>query len=111
MLVSGIVLICVFVLTLVFGILRIVNAAPQRVISATTMSSAVIITDESSNTDQSALANKVTTTSDTYALAEDVTKLIIELIFILFAILGTFILHRYVKTKYAGVPTDEPKAA
>ena|SRR5690349_4243953 len=106
MLVSGIVLICVFILTLVFGIIRIINTAPQRVISTPPISGDVVIAAESLNVDQS---NTVKSTSDKYALAEDVTKLIIELVFILFAILATFILHRYVKTKYAAVPTTEPK--
>jgi hypothetical protein len=48
---------------------------------------------------------------DTPSISEDVTGLIIELISILFAILGTFILFRYVKTKYSSVPTTEPPAA
>jgi ribose/xylose/arabinose/galactoside ABC-type transport system permease subunit len=109
MLVSGIVLICVFVLTLVICILRIVNKAPHRVISAITMSCVAIIADESSNADQPAFANKVTSTSDAYTRAEDVTKLIIELIFILFAIIATFVLYRYAKGKYAAVPTGESK--
>ncbi|CAF4268913.1 unnamed protein product, partial [Adineta steineri] len=34
-------------------------------------------------------------------------KLIIELVFTLFAILATFALFRYVKGKYAAVPTRE----
>jgi len=109
MLVSGIVLICVFILTLVFGIIRIINTAPHRVITATTVSSLVMGADESSNAAQ---ANKVASTSDSYALAEDITKLIIELISILFAILGTFVLFRYVKAKqYAAVPTGETKSS
>lgn len=45
--------------------------------------------------------------SDKYALAEDVTKLAIELVFTLFAILATFALFRYVKAKYAAIPTRE----
>ncbi|CAF0958137.1 unnamed protein product [Adineta steineri] len=103
MLVSGIVLICVFVLTLVFGVIRIVNMAPHRVITAT-LSPTV---DGSSNSIGE--SNKITTTKDTYALAEDVTELIIELVFILFAILATFVLYRYVKAKYTPVSTTETK--
>ncbi len=111
MLVSGGVLICVFVLTLVFGILRIVNTAPHRVIHTTTMTNVAVSADDSSNAAQEKLPNKPTSTSDIYALAEDVTKLIIELVFILFAILATFILQRYVKAKklYESVPTAEKK--
>jgi len=109
MLVSAIVLIVVFVLTLVFGVLRIVNTAPQRVIHAPPISNTVSDGDESSGAIQPILADKPTSKSDNYALAEDVIKLIIELVMILFAILATFILHRYVKEKYASVPTTEPK--
>ncbi len=109
MLVSGVVLICVFILTLVFGIIRIVNTAPHRVITATSELNTGTNSDASSNTVQVVSSDKVASTSDTYALVEDITKLIIELIFILFAILGTFVLFRYVKAKYAAVPTTEQK--
>jgi beta-lactamase regulating signal transducer with metallopeptidase domain len=112
MLVSGVVLICVFILTLVFGIIRIVNTAPHRVITATSELNTGTNSDASSNTVQVVSSDKVASTSDTYALVEDITKLIIELIFILFAILGTFVLFRYVKAKkeqYAAVSTTEQK--
>jgi len=110
MLVSAIVLIFVFVLTLVFGVIRIVNTAPQRVIHPPPISNVALDSDGSSGAVQPILADKATSQSDTYALAEDVIKLIIELVMILFAILGTFILHRYVKEKiYNAVPTNEPK--
>ena len=105
MLVSGIVLICVFVLTLVFGIIRIVNTAPQRRIDATPSVSLGDTSDDPHGS--SSASNKAT---DTYALAEEVSKLIIELVAILFAILGTFVLFRYVKRKYEEVQTAEPKA-
>ncbi|CAF0976217.1 unnamed protein product [Adineta ricciae] len=104
MLVSGIVLICVFVLTLVFGIIRIINTAPQRRIDATP---SVSLGDTSDDLSRSSTSDK---TTDTYALAEEVSKLIIELVAILFAILGTFVLFRYVKRKYEEVQTAEPKA-
>jgi len=108
--VSGVVLICVFVLTLVFGVLRIVNTAPQHVILATTMTNVAQFADDSSDAAKEKLPNKATSTSNNYALAEDVTKLIIELVFILFAILATFILQRYVKAKiYAPLATTEKK--
>lgn len=53
------------------------------------------------------LNNDIKFTADKYALAEDVTKLAIELVFTLLAILATFALFRYVKAKYAQVPTRE----
>lgn len=102
LLISGIVLIAVFILTLVFGVLRIVNGMPQKTITTTDYDSSSVV--------QSTSGNLAKTSSDKYALAEDMAKLIIELIFILFAILGTFVLHRYVKDKYAAVATTEPKA-
>ncbi len=106
-LVSGIVLIVVFVLTLVFGIIRIVNTVSHR----TTKSNALLMVDDDSlDGKRPTQEHSVTGTLDNYAVAEDVTKLIIELIFTLFAILGTFILYRYVKEKkYASVATNEPK--
>ncbi len=106
MLVSGVVLIVVFVLTLVFGIVRIVNLPSQQV-KAKTPGPKITLDDVSLDQDRSTSDYNVT---DFYTIAEDVTKLIIELIFILFAILATFILYRYVKGKYASVPTAEPKA-
>ncbi|CAF3440486.1 unnamed protein product [Rotaria socialis] len=109
MLVSGIVLIVVFILTLVFGIIRIVNTAPLRVVSATTQRSSVIdgaIDDSHQSNDELTKSNA--TKTDSYAIIEDVTKLIIELVAILFAILATFILYRYVKSKYDPVATKEP---
>ncbi|UJR35684.1 hypothetical protein I4U23_028433 [Adineta vaga] len=111
MLVSGVVLICVFVLTLVFGIVRIINTAPHRTISATITPSDVAYSDSLADKLQPITSDKATTTTttDTYILAEEVTKLIIELVSILFAILGTFVLFRYVKGKYASVPTTESK--
>jgi hypothetical protein len=107
LLVSGVVLIFVFVLTLVFGIIRIVNAAPNRVVTKTMGSDVMINSVESGDIPTATLTNDIKSTSDIYALAEDITKLIIELIFILFAILATFALFRYVKAKYAEVPTRE----
>lgn len=98
---SGIVLIVVFILTLVFGILRIINGMPHATITSTD--------DDSSSIVRPTADYQTNTSSYKYALAEDVTKLIIELIFILFAILGTFVLHRYVKQKYSPVATTEPK--
>jgi uncharacterized protein YoxC len=103
-LISGIVLIIVFGLTLVFGVINIIKTAPHRVITATPVSN--VMTDVND-------ALGVTTTNqnniipDTYALAEDITKLVVELIAILFAILGTFILYRYVQEKYLAVATTE----
>lgn len=111
MLVSGIVLIVVFILTLVFGILRIVNITSQQIITATSKPNIRLTDDDLLNADHSTSEHKVASKSDSYAIAEDVTKLIIELVFILFAILGTFILHRYVKSKYAPVSTAEPTSA
>ena len=101
LLISGIVLIVVFISTLVFGVLRIVNDMPQGTITTTNYDSSSVV--------QPTSGTLVKTSSNKYALAEDMAKLIIELIFILFAILGTFVLHRYVKDKYAAVPTTEPK--
>ncbi|CAF2929434.1 unnamed protein product [Rotaria sp. Silwood2] len=109
MLVSGIVLICVFILTLVFGIIRIINTAHLRVVTATAASNVVHDGDESLDAVRVDLVTKAEKTTDNYALIEDITKLIIELIAILFAILATFILYRYVKAKYAEVPTNESK--
>jgi hypothetical protein len=101
LLVSGVVLIFVFVLTLVFGIIRIVKTTPNREAG----SNVLIHTDESENIDTKTVANAVANAQDTYALAEDITKLIIELVFTLFAILATFALFRYIKAKYTAVPT------
>jgi hypothetical protein len=100
-------LIFVFVLTLVFGIIRIVNTAPNRLVTKNPASNVVINQDESVDIVPTTLVNDITSNSDKYALAEDVTKLIIELVFTLFAILATFALFRYVKAKYAAVPTRE----
>ncbi len=104
LLVSGVVLIFVFVLTLVFGIIRIVNTAPNRL--AATGPASKVLTDTNEPT-ETTLVNELKGDSDKYALAEDVTKLTIELIFTLFAILATFALFRYVKGKYAAVPTRD----
>jgi hypothetical protein len=109
MLVSGVVLIFVFILTLVFGILRILKATPHRTITET-----VIRGDPSDSNQPSsdAIVREQTRVSNSYVIAEDVTGLIIELVSILFAILGTFVLFRYVKTKnYTAVATREPAAA
>ncbi|CAF5040206.1 unnamed protein product, partial [Rotaria sp. Silwood1] len=95
----------------VFGIVRIIKTAPLRVVTATVASNGMIDGDESLDAAQAGSVKKATVTTDTYALIEDITKLIIELIAILFAILATFVLFRYVKAKYAEVPTNEPKAA
>jgi magnesium-transporting ATPase (P-type) len=104
LLVSGVVLIFVFVLTLVFGIIRIVNTAPNRLVTKGPASK--VLTDLDGPT-ETTLGNELKVDSDKYALAEDVTKLTIELIFTLFAILATFALFRYVKGKYAAVPTRD----
>ena len=105
LLVSGIVLIVVFILTLVFGILRIINGTAQHTHTATTMTNVVYPDADSSRPTGDHYGRSAT---DKYALAEDMTKLVIELIFILFAILATFFLYRYIKAKYAAVPTAEP---
>lgn len=93
MIVSGIVLIFVFILTLVFGILRIIKSTSHQTMVED------ITTDVSNST------------SSEYVVAEDVVGLVIELLSILFAILGTFVLYRYVKSKYGPVATTEPDAA
>jgi hypothetical protein len=111
MMVSGVVLIVVFILTLVFGIIRIVNAPSQKVLVVPSRPRISLTDQDSSDTDRSMSEQKITSGSDIYLVAEDVTKLIIELVFILFAILGTFILHRYVKAKYSPVSTNEPTTA
>lgn len=95
MLVSGGVLIFVFILTLVFGILRILQLASTG----------------SFRNDAKPSDSESETGTNSYEVAEAVTGLIIELISILFAILGTFVLFRYVKNKYASVPTSEPSGA
>ena len=107
LLVSAIVLIFVFILTLVFGIIRIVNTAPTRVVPSSPASNTLINQDESVDLTAATSENNIKAHSDSYALAEDITKLIIELIFTLLAIFATFALHRYVKAKYAAVPTRE----
>jgi len=106
LLVSGVVLIFVFVLTLVFGIIRIVNTGPRRQVTTPKDSSVLINVDESVDIATKTSVNGIENNSDIYALSEDVTKLIIELIFTLLAILATFALFRYVKAKYAAVPTS-----
>ncbi|CAF3781871.1 unnamed protein product [Adineta steineri] len=103
LLVSGVVLVFVFILTLVFGIIRIVKTAPDRTLPPPTQTSF----ESSDMITTTTLANDIKSNSDIYALAEDITKLIIELVFTLFAILATFALFRYVKGKYAAVPTRE----
>lgn len=107
MLVSGIVLICVFILTLVFGIIRIINTAPLRVVEVTTLANAFVNGDGYSDSPKP----RKTAKTNSYAIIEDVVQLIIELISILFAVLGTFVLYRYVKSKYTAVPTAEQKAS
>ena len=109
MLVSGVVLILVFIITLVFGILRITKTAHNRGKSSAVVASNSVDADLYGSKVIEAGAN--VDSSDSYALAEDVAGLIIELVAILFAILGTFVLFRYVKAKYAAVPTTEPKPA
>lgn len=108
MLVSGVVLIFVFILTLVFGILRILKATPHRAITETGVRGDSSGLDEGSG---GVVVKENMRLTDSHALAEDVTGLIIELISILFAILGTFVLFRYVKVKYSPVATREPAAA
>jgi hypothetical protein len=107
LLISGVILIFVFILTLVFGIVRIVNTAPNRIVSSTPAPTVLINQDESVDITTTNLDNSAKSNSDIYALAEDITKLAIELIFTLLAILATFGLFRYVKAKYASVPTRE----
>ena len=106
LLVSGVVLIFVFILTLVFGIIRIVNNVPIRAV--TTTPDATVLINPAELTEP-VTVEQPKASSDKYALAEDVTKLAIELIFTLFAILATFALFRYVKAKqqYAAVSTRE----
>jgi hypothetical protein len=106
LLVSGVVLIFVFVLTLVFGIIRIVNTGPRHQVTTPKDSSVLINVDESVDIATKTSVNGIENNSDIYALSEDVTKLTIELIFTLLAILATFALFRYVKAKYAQVPTS-----
>ncbi|CAF1340142.1 unnamed protein product [Rotaria sordida] len=126
MLISGIVLICVFVLTLVFGIIRIINTVPCHGATRKTASNIVMDLDELSNEAKAPSADKCTNTSDIvaknftklvieliailFSIPEETTKLIIELIAILFAIPAMFILYRYVNAEYAPVPTRSPKA-
>jgi hypothetical protein len=81
LMISAIVLIVVFILTLVFGIVRIVKLASHQYVQATTMNE-----------------------PDMFSLMENITKLIVELLAILFAILATFVLFRYIKRKVAAVP-------
>ncbi|CAF0948810.1 unnamed protein product [Rotaria sordida] len=107
LMVTGIVFIFVFGLTLVFGIIRIIKTAPNRLVATTKAPSVLINADESVNTVTETYSNENTMIPDTYAVTEDITKLVIELIFILFAILGTFTLMRYIKGKYAPVPTRD----
>ncbi|CAF0790081.1 unnamed protein product [Didymodactylos carnosus] len=85
MLISGVVLIAIFILTLIFGIVRIVKSSDYRGASLTEGETGIKIK------------------TDSYALAEDVAKLIIELVSILFGILATFFLYRYFKVKYTEV--------
>lgn len=104
---SGIVLVFVFILTLTFGVLRIVNTAPSRLLTTTEAPAVLVNQDESVGDVTATITNTYKPQSDRYALAEDVTKLIFELVSILLAILATFALFRYVKAKYAAVPTRE----
>ena len=103
--VSGIVLILVFVITLAFGIMRILNTASRQTSSKGSTS------DQSSKSDASDFEVDQLKANHNYSVAEDITGLIIELVSILFAILGTFILFRYLKEKYAPVATSEAAAA
>ncbi|CAF3339175.1 unnamed protein product [Rotaria socialis] len=105
LMVSGIVFILVFGLTLVFGILRIVKTAPQNIATTTAAPKISVPTDDSINDASTQINNDNNSNTYIYALTEDITKLVIELIFTLFAILGTFTLMRYIKAKYAPVPT------
>ena len=104
---SGFVLTFVFILNLVFGIIRIVKTAPNRLTSSTNAPHVLINTDESADVVSPTVATVMSSGSDTYALAEDVAKLVVELIAILFAILATFVLVRYIKAKYAPVSTRQ----
>ena len=109
MLISGVVLIFVFIMTLVFGILRITKSAHSRGKSSAVVASNPVGSDDYGN--KVAEAASVAGLSDSFSLSEDVAGLIIELVAILFAILGTFVLFRYVKAKnYAAVPTNEATA-
>lgn len=103
MLISGVVLICVFILTLVFGIIRIMKTIPHRVIVVKPVSNVMLDTDEPNQ------ATKTISTTDNYILMEDITKLIFELMAMLLAIIGTFVLYRYIKSKYSPVSTTVPK--
>lgn len=104
--VTGIIFIGVFSLTLIFGIIRIIKAAPHRTVTSTSAASVLTNNDESTNIIRSQSSSDGTNNSDIYAVSEDITKLVIELIFTLFAILATFALMRYIKGKYAAVPTQ-----
>ncbi|CAF3446446.1 unnamed protein product, partial [Rotaria sp. Silwood2] len=103
LLVSGIVLICVFI----FGIVRIINTESLRIATAPTVPKVLTDDNKASYAVEAESVSKATATKDTYALIEDVTKLIIELIAILVAIFAAFFLFRYVKTKYSQVPISE----
>lgn len=59
-------------------------------------------TVEATSTDETP---NVVVESDIFAVTEAVVQLSIELLAILFAILATFVLIRYIKTKYAPVST------
>jgi hypothetical protein len=107
LLVSGFVLTFVFILNLVFGIIRIVKTAPNRLASSTSAPHVLINTDDSSDVISPTVATMMRSTADTYALAEDVAKLAVELVAILLAILATFVLVRYIKSKYAPVATRQ----
>ncbi|CAF0953930.1 unnamed protein product [Adineta steineri] len=100
MMVSSIVLGCIFALTLI----RIVKTPFHHAITATTVLSIVTNVNDSSNAVHKRTGNRVSSTSNTYTIIEDGTELIIQLVVILFAIIGIFILFRYVKVKYASVP-------
>ncbi|CAF0822840.1 unnamed protein product [Rotaria sp. Silwood1] len=107
LMVSGVVLTFVFGLALIFGIIRIVKTAPTRLVTTTRASNVLINPDDSVNPAAVTSTNDDKAYVDNYALIEDITKLVIELVFILFAILATFTLMRYIKSKYAAVPTQE----
>ncbi|CAF0893277.1 unnamed protein product [Didymodactylos carnosus] len=92
LLISGFVLIAIFILTLVFGIVRIVRSADSRSKPPST-------------------TIKEGEKRDHYVLAEDVAKLVIELLSILFGILASFLLYRCIRAdEYAEVSTISPSA-
>ena len=85
--VSGFVLVFVFILTLAFGVIRIIKTPFNFAVKNTKNPTHINKLDELGNVITVTVENQIQNSSDTYAVIEDITKLIVELIFILFAIL------------------------